>query len=95
MLRDARRALTYRAPDPRAVDRIVHAGLADTLGVAVVSVDYGLAPEHPWPAAPDDCETAAVWLVDNAGVEFGTPRLLIGGASAGANLAMATLHRLP
>jgi acetyl esterase/lipase len=68
--------------------------LADAVGVAVVSVDYRLAPEHPWPAAPDDCETAALWLVDEAADLFGTARLMIGGASAGANLAAATLLRL-
>ena len=68
--------------------------LADAVGVAVVSVDYRLAPEHPWPAAPDDCETAALWLVEHAGDLFGTTRLVIGGASAGANLAMVTLLRM-
>jgi acetyl esterase len=68
--------------------------LADALGIAVVSVDYRLAPEHPWPAAPDDCETAALWLLEQAEVRFGTTRLAIGGASAGANLAMTTLMRL-
>jgi acetyl esterase len=68
--------------------------LADALGVAVVSVDYRLAPEHPWPAAPDDCETAALWLAGAAEDLFGTARLAIGGASAGATLAVATLLRL-
>lgn len=68
--------------------------LADTLGMAVVSVDYRLAPEHPWPAAPDDCETAALWLLEHAEALFGTARLMIGGASAGATLAMTTLLRL-
>ncbi|WP_207837290.1 alpha/beta hydrolase [Williamsia soli] len=68
--------------------------LADALGVAVVSVDYRLAPEHPWPAAPDDCETAARWLTDHAAGTFGTSRLTIGGFSAGATLAMTTLMRL-
>ncbi|HUQ56048.1 alpha/beta hydrolase [Lentzea sp.] len=67
---------------------------ANALGVAVVSVDYRLAPEHPWPAAPDDAETAALWLLDHAGERFGTTRLAIGGFSAGATLAMAALLRL-
>jgi acetyl esterase len=68
--------------------------LADALGIAVVSVDYRLAPEHPWPAAPDDCETAALWLLEEAETRFGTTRLAIGGVSAGATLAMTTLLRL-
>jgi acetyl esterase/lipase len=71
-----------------------NAQLADALGLAMVSVDYRLAPEHPWPGAPDDCETAALWLVEQAEAMFGTARLLIGGASAGATLAMTTLLRL-
>ncbi|OEV29566.1 esterase [Streptomyces nanshensis] len=68
--------------------------LADSLQLAVVSVDYRLAPEHPWPAAPDDCEAAALWLVEEADARFGTSRLAIGGNSAGATLALATLLRL-
>ena len=68
--------------------------LADELGIAVVSVEYRLAPEHPWPAAPDDCETAALWLIEHSKQRFGTERLTIGGASAGATLAMTTLLRL-
>ncbi|MEV6644392.1 alpha/beta hydrolase [Amycolatopsis sp. NPDC051371] len=68
--------------------------LADALGVTVASVDYRLAPEHPWPAAPDDCETAALWLVEHAQHRFGTTKLAVGGFSAGATLAMTTLLRL-
>jgi acetyl esterase/lipase len=68
--------------------------LADALGLAVVSVDYWLAPEHPWPAAPDDCETAALWLAEHAEHRFGTTKLSIGGFSAGATLTMTTLLRL-
>lgn len=68
--------------------------LADALGVAVVSVDYRLAPEHPWPSAPDDCETAAVWLAEHAESRFGTTKLAIGGFSAGATLAVSALVRL-
>jgi len=68
--------------------------LADALSVVVVSVDYRLAPEHPWPAAPDDCETAALWLVSEARALFGTGVLAVIGFSAGATLAMTTLLRL-
>ncbi|HET7659622.1 MAG TPA: alpha/beta hydrolase [Oryzihumus sp.] len=68
--------------------------LADDLGVVVASVDYRLAPEHPWPAAPDDCETAALWLAENAGDRFGATNIGIVGFSAGATLAITTLLRL-
>ncbi|WP_103954693.1 alpha/beta hydrolase [Nonomuraea solani] len=68
--------------------------LAGQARLAVVSVDYRLAPEHPFPAGPDDCETAARWLVKHAGDEFGTDRLMIGGESAGAHLSVVTLLRL-
>ncbi len=74
--------------DPR------HEHLADTLGLACVSVDYRLAPEAPYPAAPDDCEVAALWLVREGTRRFGTDRLLIGGESAGAHLSAVTLLRL-
>jgi acetyl esterase/lipase len=68
--------------------------LAQKAKVAVVSVDYRLAPEHPYPAGPDDCEAAALWLLEHAGREFGTDRLLIGGESAGGHLAAVTLLRV-
>jgi acetyl esterase/lipase len=71
-----------------------HERIADRTGLAVVSVEYRLAPEHPYPAAPDDCEAAALWLIENAGPRFGTRRLLIGGESAGAHLSAVTLLRL-
>ena len=62
--------------------------------VAVVSVDYRLAPEHPFPAGPDDCEAAAVWLVEHGPGEWGQVPLVIGGESAGAHLAALTMLRL-
>jgi acetyl esterase/lipase len=62
--------------------------------LAMVSVEYRLAPENPWPAAADDCEGTAVWLVENAVKEFGSDRILIGGESAGAHLAAVTLLRM-
>lgn len=68
--------------------------LAVQAHLAVVSVEYRLAPEHPFPAGPDDCEAAARWLVEHAAAEFGTGRLLIGGESAGAHLSVVTLLRL-
>ena len=68
--------------------------MARTLNLAVASVEYRLAPEHPYPAGPDDCEAAALWLAKHAQAEFGSDRLLIGGESAGANLSVVTLLRL-
>lgn len=68
--------------------------IAQAQNIAVLSVDYRLAPEHPYPAGPDDCEAAALWLARNAAAEFGTERLVIGGDSAGAHLAVVSLLRL-
>ena len=70
------------------------AAIARGCSLAVISVDYRLAPENPYPAAPDDCEAAALWLAREAEKEFGTRRLLIGGESAGANLSVVTLIRM-
>ena len=67
---------------------------ADANQMAVVSVEYRLAPEYPYPAGPDDCEAAALWLIENSIEEFGTDRILIGGESAGAHLSAVTLLRL-
>jgi len=68
--------------------------LAESCNLAVVSVDYRLAPEDPHPAAADDCEAVAVWLLNNAKKEFGSDLLVIGGESAGANLAVVTILRM-
>ena len=62
--------------------------------VAVVSVDYRKAPENPYPAGLNDCETAALWLIENCSSEFGTEKVMIGGESAGANLSVTTLLRM-
>jgi len=83
----------WMAGSPEIMDAL-HEIIVDTCKVAVVSVDYRLAPEHPYPAGPDDCEAAACWLVEHATDEFGADRLLIAGESAGAHLAAVTLLRM-
>lgn len=64
--------------------------LARDFGIAVLSVDYRLAPEHPYPAGPDDCEAAAQWLLAKGESEFGANRMFIGGESAGGHLTLTT-----
>ncbi|MDX6488099.1 MAG: acetyl esterase [Gaiellaceae bacterium] len=69
--------------------------LVEETSLCVVSVEYRLAPEHPYPAGPDDCEDVARWLADGGAGELGAPeRVAIGGESAGAHLAALTLLRL-
>jgi acetyl esterase len=69
--------------------------LAERLDARVLSLEYALAPEHPYPQGLDDCIDAARWLAAHAprlGID--PAKLLIGGDSAGANLSAATLLRL-
>ncbi len=68
--------------------------IADNAGLAVVSVEYRLAPEHPYPAGPDDCEAATVWLLQNAKKEFGTDVITTGGESAGGHLTAVNILRM-
>jgi acetyl esterase len=104
------RLRVFRPPEVRGVYLHLHGGgwtlgaedqqdallqaLADDAGLAVASLGYRLAPEHPYPAAPDDCEAAALWLIEHGGRELGSGCLLVGGESAGAHLAAVTLLRL-
>jgi acetyl esterase/lipase len=68
---------------------------ARELGIVVLSVEYRLAPEHPYPAALDDCHAGWMWLRDHA-AELGVDpaRVVIGGQSAGGGLAAALVQRL-
>ena len=69
--------------------------LANAAGLRVASLDYRMAPEHPFPAPLDDCVAAASWLMER-GTELGInpERLALAGNSAGGNLSLATLLAL-
>jgi acetyl esterase/lipase len=71
------------------------ATLARRLGALVVSPDYRLAPEHPFPAATDDTVAVLRWVADHIVELGGDPmRIAVGGESAGANLAAVAAIRL-
>lgn len=64
--------------------------LANATGYTIISVDYRLAPEFPFPAPLDDCYNALCWVKENAGsVNIDAARIAVAGDSAGANLAAA------
>ena len=101
------RIYTPDAPGPRPLIAYFHGGgfvfcsldthdntcrrLANATGATVVSVDYRLAPEHPFPAAADDCLAATRWVHAHADELGGdAARLAVAGDSAGGNLAAGT-----
>jgi len=106
------RVLIYRKPSEQAQAGLIwiHGGgyilgtaeddrarkIAEQLDCAVISVDYRLAPEDPFPAGIEDCQAALLWAVENA-QELGidATRVAIGGASAGAGMAagLAQMNR--
>ena len=68
--------------------------IADVARLTCVSVKYRLGPEYPYPAGPEDCEAAALWIVREGTGRFGLSKLAIGGESAGGHLSAVTLLRL-
>jgi acetyl esterase/lipase len=103
------RVLVYRHPDSSVGPGVlwIHGGgyifgsaeddrarvIAETLACTVVSVDYRLAPEHPFPAGIEDCYASLLWMVERC-VELNVDpaRIAIGGASAGAGMAAGLAH---
>ncbi len=76
-----------------AVDRS-NRRLADEAKVIIISAEYRLAPEHPYPAAWEDAEDAFDWAVANADrLKGDKSRICVGGDSAGGNLSVAVTTR--
>lgn len=76
-----------------AVDRAMRR-LADEAGVMIISTDYRLAPENPYPASWNDAEDAYYWALDNAARLNGdAARICVGGDSAGGNMSVVVTAR--
>ena len=70
--------------------------IANRTGFAVLAVDYRRPPEHRFPAAPDDVDTAVCWLMGNGpAVGLDVARVVVLGDSAGGNLALVAALRHP
>lgn len=69
--------------------------LSQESGMAVLAVDYRLAPEHPYPAGLDDCRTAWLWMLEHGPDGACAPQVaMLAGDSAGGNLTFALMLRL-
>jgi acetyl esterase len=82
---------TYGSPEAEEEHCLRYALDAEAV---VVSVDYRLAPEHPYPAAADDVYAALTWIAGHAAQIGGNPeRIAVAGGSAGGNIAASTVLR--
>jgi acetyl esterase/lipase len=78
-----------------SMDDALLASTALELDIVIVSPEYRLAPEHPYPAAIDDCNEAWHWILSNAeALAIDTKRIAIGGESAGGGLAAGSVLRI-
>ena len=78
-----------------AMDDALLASIASELDIVIVSPDYKLAPENPYPAAVDDCHTAWNWLQSKLSeLQIAGDRIAIGGESAGGGLAAGLVLRI-
>lgn len=77
------------------MDEVARA-ITDATGAVVISVDYRLAPEHPYPAGFEDCLTVTSWALAASDDKYGIPAsgVILAGESAGGNLATAVALRL-
>jgi acetyl esterase len=77
-----------------AVDDICR-GICSKAGCVVMSVGYRLAPEHPYPAGPQDCLTATRWMIGQAADYKGIgQRMAVAGDSAGGYMALTVAQKL-
>ena len=77
-----------------AAEHIKAETYCESVNAVIVSTDYRKAPEHPYPAGPDDCYAALNWMVDHADeLDIDPTRIAVLGGSAGGNLAISTTLR--
>lgn len=70
--------------------------ISKSSGMSVISIDYSLAPEHPFPHGIEECMDSVDWIIEHSAFTFGdTSRLILMGDSAGGNISIVTaLDRL-
>ena len=77
-------------------EHLVIVSMCEALGIAIASLDYRKAPEHPYPAGPDDCYAGTCWVFENAGdlgIDVSNIGIYGGSAGGGLTLAVALMAR--